>query len=182
MNRLNLLFFGILISLIHNYYSEFNAIFLQSFSFLFLSELISVKLFNKNKRNQINQDDDSAVSDFEDEENEQEDEQEVQKVQEEQEGQERQVKQKESGGTEGDEESDETEEEEDDESGETEESSEEPVNITENNDINQMEILRLLNNYDSLGDSGLMELKKKMLELDKLVEFYKNDTKKTRKE
>ena len=78
-----------------------------------------------------------------------------------------------------DESSEETEEDEDEE--DDEENSDEPVDITEGGDINQIEILRLLNNYDSLGDSGLMELKNKMLELDKLVEFYKNDTKKTKK-
>ena len=81
------------------------------------------------------------------------------------------------GTTEGNNNSEETEEDTD-----TEDSSEEPVDITESVDVSQMEILRLLNNYESLGDSGLMELKNKMLELDKLVEFYKNDTKKTKKE
>ena len=45
MNRLNLLFFALLISFIHNTFSEFNTIFLQSFLFLFFSELISIKLF-----------------------------------------------------------------------------------------------------------------------------------------
>ena len=78
------------------------------------------------------------------------------------------------------EDSEETEEESD--SNETGESSDEPVDITDGVDVSQMEILRLLNNYESLGDSGLMELKNKMLELDKLVEFYKNDTKKAKKE
>ena len=69
-------------------------------------------------------------------------------------------------------------------SDETGGSSDEPVDITDgvdNVDISQMEILRLLNNYENLGDSGLMKLKNKMLELDKLVEFYKSDTKKTKK-
>ena len=154
MNRLNLLFFAILISLMHNYYSEFNNIFLQSFFFLFLSELINLKLFNKFKRNQQNQtnqdeqnnEDDSAVSDItaekEDKLEEKEGKTEEEKVKEEEES------------------SEETEE----ESDETEENSDESVDIIEGGDINQMEILRLLNNYDSLGDSGLMELKKKMLE------------------
>jgi hypothetical protein len=196
MNRLNLLFFSILISFIHNYYSEFNNIFLQSFFFLFLSELINVKLFNRyksNQQNQTNQDDDSsAVSDIsEDEENvneedkieEDEDkiEEDEDKIKEEEDKIEEEYKIKEEykeKKAKVDEDSEETEE----ESDETEGSSDEPVDITEGGDINQMEILRLLNNFDSLGDSGLMELKKKMLELDKLVEFYKNDTKKTRKD
>jgi len=176
MNRLNLLFFAILISLMHNYYSEFNNIFLQSFFFLFLSELINLKLFNKFKRNQQNQtnqddEDDSAVSDITAEKEDKLEEKEDKLEEKEGKTEEEKVKEEE-------ESSEETEE----ESDETEENSDESVDIIEGGDINQMEILRLLNNYDSLGDSGLMELKKKMLELDKLVEFYKNDTKKTKKE
>jgi hypothetical protein len=197
MTRLNLLFFAILISFIHNYYSEFNNIFLQSFFFLFLSELINLKLFNKFKRNQQNQDeqnneDDSAVSDItaekEDKLEEKEDklEEKEDKLEEKEdklEEKEDKLEEKE-GKTEEEKvkEEEESSEETEEESDETEENSDESVDIIEGGDINQMEILRLLNNYDSLGDSGLMELKKKMLELDKLVEFYKNDTKKTKKE
>ena len=203
MTRLNLLFFAILISLIHNYYSEFNNIFLQSFFFLFLSEIISVKLFNRVKRNQTNQDDDESVvsniTEDEDEENkdeENEDKENEDEENEDEENEDEENKDKENEDKENEDEenedktddiakkedktkeeesSEETEEEED------EENSDEPIDISECGDINQMEILRLLNNYDSLGDSGLMELKNKMLELDKLVEFYKNDTKKTKK-
>ena len=36
MKTLNLLFFAFLISLMHNFYSQYNTIFLQSFTFLFL--------------------------------------------------------------------------------------------------------------------------------------------------
>ena len=35
--------------------------------------------------------------------------------------------------------------------------------------------MNLLGNYDNLGETGIMELKNKMKELDKLVEFYKSD-------
>jgi len=186
MNRLNLLFFAILISLMHNYYSEFNNIFLQSFFFLFLSELINLKLFNKFKRNQQNQtnqdeqnnEDDSAVSDITAEKEDKLEEKEDKLEEKEDKLEEKEGKTEEEKVKEEEESSEETEE----ESDETEENSDESVDIIEGGDINQMEILRLLNNYDSLGDSGLMELKKKMLELDKLVEFYKNDTKKTKKE
>ena len=194
MNRLNLLFFAILISLMHNYYSEFNNIFLQSFFLLFLSELINLKLFNKFKRNQQNQtnqdeqnnEDDSAVSDItaekedklEDKEDKLEDKEDKLEDKEDKFEEKEDKLEDKKRKTEEEESSEETEE----ESDETEENSDESVDIIEGGDINQMEILRLLNNYDSLGDSGLMELKKKMLELDKLVEFYKNDTKKTKKE
>jgi len=201
MTRLNLLFFAILISLMHNYYSEFNNIFLQSFFFLFLSEIISVKLFNRlkrnqqNQQNQINQDDDDSVvsniTDNEDEDNEDEDNEDNEdkaddkaedkaeyKADDNVDKDNKNVDVKEVKTKEKEESSEETEEEEDEED---EENSDEPVDISDGGDINQMEILRLLNNYDSLGDSGLMELKNKMLELDKLVEFYKNDTKKTKK-
>jgi hypothetical protein len=198
MNRLNLLFFALLISFIHNYYSEFNTIFLQSFLFLFFSELISVKLFSRFRRNQINQqnqtnqeDDDSSVSDLleEDEDKTEESNKCEEKVEDTIETVEKTIEEKtiekvektieEQEKKEG---SEETPEESD---SETEDSSDEPVDITDgidSVDVSQMEILRLLNNYESLGDSGLMELKKKMLELDKLVEFYKNDTKKAKKE
>ena len=170
MNRLNLLFFAFLVSFIHNYYSEFNTIFLQSFLFLFFAELISVKLFNR-LRNQTNQqyqtnkdDDDSSISDLEEE-----------------------IKAEEKHTTEERKENEETTEnkkgsEETPEESDSEGSSDEPVEITDGVDVSQIEILRLLNNYESLGDSGIMELKNKMLELDKLVEFYKNDTKKAKKE
>ena len=47
MKTLNLLFFAFLISLMHNFYSQYNTIFLQSFTFLFLFELIIVKIFNR---------------------------------------------------------------------------------------------------------------------------------------
>jgi hypothetical protein len=183
MNRLNLLFFALLISLMHNYYSEFNDIFLQSFFFLFLFEFIIVKLFNRLGRNEINQptqtiqdDDDLSVSDTEEEKTEDKT---VETKTETIETKTETVETK----TEtvvNEKCSEETPEE--SETDETEESSDEPVDITEGVDVNQMEILRLLNNYESLGDSGLMELKNKMLELDKLVEFYKNDTNKTKKE
>jgi len=167
MNRLNLLFFAFLISFMHNFFSEFNIIFLESCVFLFIAELISIKLFNRyvnttNQQNQTNEDDDSSVSDIEDD-NKVED-----KTTTEEKG-DKEVVEKES--------SVETEEESD-----SEDSSDEPVDLTEGVDVSQVEILRLLNNYESLGDSGLMELKNKMLELDKLVEFYKNDSKKTKKE
>jgi hypothetical protein len=167
----------------HNYYSEFNNIFLQSFFFLFLSELINLKLFNKFKRNQQNQtnqddEDDSAVSDITAEKEDKLEEKEDKLEEKEDKLEEKEGKTEEEKVKEEEESSEETEE----ESDETEENSDESVDIIEGGDINQMEILRLLNNYDSLGDSGLMELKKKMLELDKLVEFYKNDTKKTKKE
>jgi len=169
MNRLNLLFFAFLISFMHNFYSEFNTIFLQSFIFLFFSELISIKLFNNIGRNKTNQtskeEDDSYVSDTEDDE----------KVEEKTETEKTETEKTETAVNKED--SEETEEESDSEG-----SNDEPVDITEGVDVNQMEILKLLNNYESLGDSGLMELKNKMLELDKLVEFYKNDTKKTKKE
>jgi len=175
MNRLNLLFFAFLISFMHNFFSEFNIIFLESCVFLFIAELISIKLFNRyvnttNQQNQTNEDDDSSVSDIEDD-NKVED-----KTTTEEKGDkevvekgDKEVVEKES--------SVETEEESD-----SEDSSDEPVDLTEGVDVSQVEILRLLNNYESLGDSGLMELKNKMLELDKLVEFYKNDSKKTKKE
>ncbi len=188
MNRLNLLFFALLISFIHNFYSEFNTIFLQSFLFLFFSELVSVKLFNRfrnqtNQQSQTTPDDDSSVSDISEvedktEENNDKCEEKVEdttetvdktSIERTTEDQEQEKK--------GD--SEETPEEPDSENGD---SSDEPVDITEGVDVSQIEILRLLNNYESLGDSGLMELKNKMLELDKLVEFYKNDTKKSKKE
>jgi len=181
MNRLNLLFFALLISYMHNFYSEFNEIFLQSFFFLFLFEFIIVKLFNRFKRNQINQqnqtsedNDDSAVSDLseEDEDKTEESNKCEEKVEDTTETEEKTTEEKEG--------SEETPEESDSDG--TEDSSDEPVDIADGVDVSQMEILRLLNNYESLGDSGLMELKKKMLELDKLVEFYKNDTKKAKKE
>ena len=35
--------------------------------------------------------------------------------------------------------------------------------------------MKLLGNYENLGDSGIMELKNKMKELDKLVELYKTN-------
>lgn len=182
MNRLNLLFFALLISFIHNFYSEFNTIFLQSFLFLFFSELISVKLFRRssnqhNQQNQTTEDNDSAVSDLseEGEESNKCDE----KVEDTAETLEKTTEEKTTEEQEKKGDSEETPEESD---SETEDSSDEPVDIADGVDVSQMEILRLLNNYESLGDSGLMELKKKMLELDKLVEFYKNDTKKTKKE
>ncbi len=190
MNRLNLLFFALLISFVHNYYSEFNTIFLESFLFLFIAEYLSVTFYNCfRRRSSTNQDDDddSSVSDIEEEnDNKTEDKTEEKKTEEESGDKvEEESKQtielteqiteqkvvKES--------SEETPEESD---SETENSSDEPVDIAEGVDVSQMEILRLLNNYESLGDSGLMELKNKMLELDKLVEFYKNDTKKSKKE
>ena len=43
------------------------------------------------------------------------------------------------------------------------------------NTINQIDIMKLLGNYENLGDSGIMELKNKMKELDKLVELYKTN-------
>jgi flagellar biosynthesis/type III secretory pathway M-ring protein FliF/YscJ len=183
MNRLNLLFFALLISLMHNYYSEFNTIFLQSFFFLFLFEFIIVKILNRFKRNQQNQNnqtDDSSDSDITEDENKESEEKkdtenteikETENTENTENKVEEDCKKEES--------SEETEEESDSES---RDSSDEPVDITEGVDVNQMEILRLLNNYESLGDNGLMELKNKMLELDKLVEFYKNDTKKAKKE
>ena len=188
MNRLNLLFFAFLISYMHNFYSEFNTIFLQSFFFLFLSELIIVKIFNRCRRNQTNQpnqeeDDDSSVSDVEeDSDNENVEDKTEDKTDDDNKVEDNnkvEDKAKEDKKTK-EEDSEETEEESD--SNETGESSDEPVDITDGVDVSQMEILRLLNNYESLGDSGLMELKNKMLELDKLVEFYKNDTKKAKKE
>ena len=192
MNRLNLLFFAFLISYMHNFYSEFNTIFLQSFLFLFLSELISVKLFNRfrNQTNQTNQDDDdSSVSDIEEEKTvESNNKCEEETVESNNKCEEKTVEsnnkceektvEKTAIETEKKEGSEETPEESD---SETEDSSDELVDIVEGVDVSQMEILRLLNNYESLGDSGLMELKNKMLELDKLVEFYKSDTKKTQK-
>jgi hypothetical protein len=179
MNRLNLLFFAFLISFIHNYYSEFNTIFLQSFLFLFFYELISVKLFNRfrNQTNQQNQNDDNSSSDTEEEETEEE-ETEIEGKTAENVEKTTETEGKTALETEKKEGSEETPEESDSETGD----SDEPVDITDGVDVSQMEILRLLNNYESLGDSGLMELKNKMLELDKLVEFYKNDTKKTKKE
>jgi len=179
MNRLNLLFFALLISFIHNTFSEFNTIFLQSFLFLFFSELISIKLFSRFKRNQINQtteDNDSAVSDLSEDEVENTEEKGEEKTEDKAE-EKTEEKAEEKCENENQKDSEETEEESD-----SEDSSDEPVDISEGVDVNQMEILRLLNNYESLGDSGLMELKNKMLELDKLVEFYKNDTKKAKKE
>ena len=188
MNRLNLLFFALLISFIHNFYSEFNTIFLQSFLFLFFSELISINLFNRfrNQQNQTSHDDeDSSVSDISEvedktEKNNDKCEEKVEvediteKTTEEKTTEKTTEEQKKKVNSE------ETSEESD--SDETVGSSDELVDITDGVDVSQMEILRLLNNYESLGDSGLMELKNKMLELDKLVEFYKNDTKKTKKE
>ena len=47
MKTLNLLFFALLILFIHNIYGQYNTIFLQSFTFLFLFELIIVKIFNR---------------------------------------------------------------------------------------------------------------------------------------
>jgi hypothetical protein len=189
MTRLNLLFFALLISYIHNFYSEFNEIFLQSFFFLFLFEFMIIKLFFRCRRNQTNQqnqtnedDDDSLVSDIEEDEKIEDKLDTDNKCEEKIETNNKETEDKvneEDKITKGDN-SEETEEESD--SNESKNSSDEPVDITEGVDVNQMEILRLLNNYESLGDSGLMELKKKMLELDKLVEFYKNDTKKTKKE
>jgi hypothetical protein len=188
MNRLNLLFFALLISYIHNFYSEFNIIFLQSFLFLFFSELIIVKIFNRFRRNQPNQtsqeeEDDSTVSDIEEDFEEDYEDKIEDKAKEEEakedKAKEEEAKEEESKKTE--EVSEETEEESN--SDESKSSSDEPVDIKDSVDgidVNQMEILRLLNNYESLGDSGLMELKNKMLELDKLVEFYKNDTKKAK--
>jgi uncharacterized membrane protein len=192
MNRLNLLFFALLISFMHNYYSEFNDIFLQSFFFLFLFEFIIVKLFNRLGRNQTNQptqtipnDDDSSVSDTEEEKTEDKTvETKTETVETKTETVETKTETVETK-TEtvvNEKGSEETPEESETDTDESEESSDEPVDITEGVDVNQMEILRLLNNYESLGDSGLMDLKNKMLELDKLVEFYKNDTKKTKKE
>jgi hypothetical protein len=179
MNRLNLLFFAFLISFIHNFYSEFNTIFLQSFLFLFFSELISVKLFNRfrNQTNQQNQNDDNSSSNTEEEETVEDTIETVEKTTE-TEGKTAETVETTALETEKKEGSEETPEESDSETGD----SDEPVDITDGVDVSQMEILRLLNNYESLGDSGLMELKNKMLELDKLVEFYKNDTKKTKKE
>ena len=182
MNRLNLLFFALLISFIHNYYSEFNIIFLESFLFLFVAEYLKVKFYNifirksTNQDKQDNQDDDnSSVSDIEeDKETKQESED-----KEEAESTDCEVKKENSEETPEKSKSESKSESESD-SG-TEGSSDEPVDVA-GVDVSQMEILRLLNNYESLGDSGLMELKKKMLELDKLVEFYKNDNKKTKKE
>ena len=173
MNRLNLLFFAFLISFMHNFFSEFNIIFLESCVFLFIAELISVRLFNRyvnttNQQNQTNEDDDSSVSDIEDD-NKVEDKTTTEEKGDKEVVEEKALEKKES--------SVETEEESD-----SEDSSDEPVDLTEGVDVSQVEILRLLNNYESLGDSGLMELKKKMLELDKLVEYYKSDTKKTKKE
>jgi len=184
MNRLNLLFFALLISFIHNFYSEFNTIFLQSFLFLFFSELFVVKIFNRCRRNQINQtnqiiqDDDSSVSDLEEDKKEEDKKEEKEETEDKKE----ETEDKEEDKKEETEERKDNSEETPEESEDTDGSSDEPVNITDGVDVNQMEILRLLNNYESLGDSGLMELKKKMLELDKLVEFYKNDSKKTKKE
>jgi len=194
MNRLNLLFFALLISYMHNFYSEFNTIFLQSFLFLFLSELISIKLINRfrnqqNQQNKTNQDDDddSSVSESEEEKTEDKTEEKTEdKTEEKTEEKTEDKTEKKTEDkteetrvtTEKKESSEETPEESDsDETG----GSDEPVDITDGVDVSQIEILRLLNNYESLGDSGLMELKNKMLELDKLVEFYKNDTKKTQK-
>jgi hypothetical protein len=189
MNRLNLLFFALLISFVHNYYSEFNTIFLESFLFLFVAEYLSVTFYNCfRRRSSTNQDDDdSSVSDIEEEnDNKTEDKTEEKKTEEES-GDKVEVESKQTIElteqiTEQKavkESSEETPEESD---SETEDSSDEPVDIAEGVDVSQMEILRLLNNYESLGDSGLMELKNKMLELDKIVEFYKNDTKKAKKE
>ena len=186
MNRLNLLFFALLISYMHNFYSEFNTIFLQSFLFLFLSELISIKLINRfrnqqNQQNKTNQDDDddSSVSESEEEKTEDKTEEKTEEKTEDKTEKKTEDKTEETRvTTEKKESSEETPEESDsDETG----GSDEPVDITDGVDVSQIEILRLLNNYESLGDSGLMELKNKMLELDKLVEFYKNDTKKTQK-
>jgi len=193
MNRLNLLFFALLISFIHNYYSEFNTIFLQSFLFLFFSELISVKLFRRssnqiNQTNQANQDndDDSSVSDlYSSEEEDEESNKCEEKVENTTEDKTKEDKTTEDKTTEKAEKKDDSEETPEESDSVTENSSDEAVNIIDGIecvDVSQMEILRLLNNYESLGDSGLMELKKKMLELDKLVEFYKNDTKKSKKE
>ena len=197
MNRLNLLFFALLISFVHNYYSEFNTIFLESFLFLFVAEYLSVTFYNCfRRRSSTNQDDDdddddSSVSDIEEEnDNKTEDKTEEKKTEEESgdkvEAESKQTIELTEQITEQiteqkvvKESSEETPEESDSES---ENSSDEPVDIAEGVDVSQMEILRLLNNYESLGDSGLMELKNKMLELDKIVEFYKNDSKKAKKE
>jgi outer membrane biosynthesis protein TonB len=203
MNRLFLLFFALLISFLHNFYSEFNTIFLQSFFFLFLSELISVKLFNMLRRIQTkepiqtNEDDDSTVSDNDsdsdiDEEKTEKTEEKAKDKTEEKAEEKNEDKTEEKAEDKNEEKAedktkekaeDKTEEKAEDKNEDSEETeeeidSDEPVDISEGADISQIEILRLLNNYDSLGDSGLMELKKKMLELDNLVEFYKNDTKK----
>jgi fatty acid desaturase len=56
MTILNLLFFALIISLVHNFYNQYNTIFLKSFTFLFLFELIVIKIFNRLKSNQINTD------------------------------------------------------------------------------------------------------------------------------
>lgn len=56
MKTLNLLFLAFFISLMHNFYNQYNTIFLKSFTFLFLFELIIIKIFNKLKSNQINTD------------------------------------------------------------------------------------------------------------------------------
>ena len=56
MNRFNLLFFALIISYIHNFYNQYNTIFLQSFTFLFLFELIIVKIFNRLKNSKTNTD------------------------------------------------------------------------------------------------------------------------------
>ena len=171
MNRLNILFFIIFISLMHNYFSQFNDIFLKSSLFLFLFELINVKFFNKNN-NKNEDNDDSAVSDI------------VSDIVDEKESEE--TEENESEETE-ENESEETEESEE-ESDYKEETNEKKVSTdiketddkeeTNNNYINQMDIIRLLSNYDNLGDTGLMELKNKMQELDNLVELYRNDIKK----
>lgn len=185
MNRLNLLFFALLISFVHNYYSEFNTIFLESFLFLFVAEYLSVTFYNCfRRRSSTNQDDDdSSVSDIEEENDNKTDDKTEEKQTEEESGDKVEEETKQTIETTEQkvvkECSEETPEESD---SETEGSSDEPVDIAEGVDVSQMEILRLLNNYESLGDSGLMELKNKMLELDKLVEFYKNDTKKAKKE
>ncbi len=55
MNKLNIFFFGLLISYIHNFYSQYNSNFLLILLFLLFSELIIFKIFNRLKRNQQNQ-------------------------------------------------------------------------------------------------------------------------------
>ena len=163
MNRLNILFFIIFISLMHNYFSQFNDIFLKSSLFLFLFELINVKFFNKNN-NKNEDNDDSAVSDI------------VSDIVDEKESEETEENESEESEENEENEENESEENEENESEENEETDDKQE--TNNNYINQMDIIRLLSNYDNLGDTGLMELKNKMQELDNLVELYRNDIKK----
>lgn len=173
MNRLNILFFIIFISSMHNYFSQFNNIFLTSSLFLFLFELINVKFFNKNNYNY-----DSAVSDIVDEKESEETEENESEESEENESEESEE-------SDDKQETDDKQEELVDKQEELVDKQEELVDKQETDDkevnkdyINQIEIIRLLSNYDNLGDNGLMELKNKMQELDNLVELYRNDIKK----